>query len=633
MAQPAQRMLPFGAEIIDGGVDFRVWAPRRSQVCVHFSDGTDRLPLSAESNGFFSGRRHGIGPGTRYSFRLDDEDYAYPDPASRFQPTGVHGESEVVDPSAYRWRDDLWHGVELPGQVIYEMHIGCFTSEGTWRAAEAKLEGLRALGITVLEVMPIAEFRGDFGWGYDGVKWFAPTRNYGTPDDFRHFVDTAHQLGLAVILDVVYNHFGPTGNYTGAFSPYFISKRHATEWGDAINFDGEGAQSVRDFVTENVKYWIREFHLDGFRLDATQSIYDDSPRHLLADLSVAARAAAKTGTGQQREIILVAENETQDVRHVEGVSSNGFGLDGLWNDDFHHTCRVAATGHAEFYYADFSGTAQELISATQFGYLFQGQYSHASKRWRGTPAWHIPGWRFVTFLQNHDQVANSAHGSRLPELTSPGVYRALTTLWLLGPGTPMFFMGQEFGTRTPFRYFADHEVEIANLVRQGRSDALRQFPRIAGIGESSIALLDPTDHDTFQACKLDWSNYRDDLPDVLVHRDLLRLRRDDPTFSQQDKSMIHGAVINQDCFVLRWHNHSADGRLDRLLLINLGRDLRWQPSAEPLLAPPAGMRWRTTFSSEDPQYGGSGTALLKTTDWLIPGHAAILAEPAPTPTT
>ncbi len=624
-----QRAMQFGSQITSTGVHFRVWAPRRQHVQVRLQADETQFPLTNEGNGFFCGHREQLCAGARYSFRLDDDEYDYPDPASRFQPEGVHGPSEVIDPSGFDWNDADWRGIELKGQVIYEMHVGCFTSEGTWKAAAQRLPHLSRTGITVVEIMPVTEFSGDFGWGYDGVKWYAPSRLYGNPDDFRHFVNAAHQLGLAVIIDVVYNHFGPTGNYTAAFSPYFISKRHPTEWGDAINYDGEGAQIVRDFVTENVAYWIREFHLDGLRLDATQSIYDESPRHLLADLSTAARAAAKTANGGERKVIIVAENETQDVRHVERIEDGGFGLDGLWNDDFHHSCRVAATGHAEYYYADFSGTAQELVSATRFGYLFQGQYSHEQQRWRGTPAWHVEGWRFVTFLQNHDQVANSAHGSRLPDLTSPGTYRALTTLWLLGPGTPMFFMGQEFGARTPFRYFADHDVELAKLVREGRWEALRRFPRIAGGNGRQIELPDPADQTTFEASKLDWSTCTDEAPDVMLHRDLLRLRSEDPTICCQDKRMIQGAVINPDCFILRWHNSSNEASLDdRLLLVNLARDLHWRPSAEPLVAPALNTHWQVMFSSEDPQYGGSGTALLNTANWHVPGHAAILMKPS-----
>ncbi len=628
MQTELKRRMPLGAEVLENGVHFRVWAPKRKQVSVKLSESGELIPLESEGNGHFSAFCEGIGDGARYSFRLDDDDYDYPDPASRFQPDGVHAASQVVDPESYRWNDGDWRGVELPGQVIYEMHVGCFTDAGTWKSAESKLPFLAETGITMLEVMPVADFDGQFGWGYDGVKWYAPTRLYGSPDEFRHFVDTAHQLGLAVILDVVYNHFGPTGNYTGAFSPHFVSHRHPTEWGDAINYDGEQAAGVREFVTENAAYWIREFHLDGLRLDATQTIYDDSPQHLLADLSTAARGAAFTASGEQRKIVLIAENETQEVRHVERIDQNGFGLDGLWNDDFHHACRVAATGHAEYYYADYAGTAQELVSATRWGYLFQGQYSHELKRWRGTPAWHVPGWRFVTYLQNHDQVANSAHGSRLPELTSPGTYRALTTLWLLGPGTPMFFMGQEFGTHTPFRFFADHDVELATMVREGRWESLRQFPRIAGHDGRVISLPDPADESTFEACKLDWSKCHDDCQDLRLHRDLLRLRSEDPTFSKQDKNMIQGAVINADCLLIRWHNpQDEQGELDRLLLVNLGRDCHWSPSAEPLVAPAIHTHWQIKFSSEDPEYGGSGTALLNTTNWHIPGHSAILLTP------
>jgi maltooligosyltrehalose trehalohydrolase len=596
-------------------------------VSVQFANTADRLPLTPEGNGFFSGHAVGIGAGVCYGYCLDDDRRIYPDPASRFQPKGVHAESEVIDPNTYKWHDGDWAGLELPGQVIYEVHIGCFTQQGTWRAAETKLSWLREIGVTVIELMPVAEFHGDFGWGYDGVYWFAPTHNYGTPDELRHFVDTAHQMGLAVILDVVYNHFGPIGNYTGEFSPYFVSKRHPTEWGDAINYDGQGAETVRDFVLENVRYWIREYHLDGMRLDATQSIFDDSPRHILADLSVAARSAAKTVTGDPRNIIIVAENETQDVRHVGHVEKGGFGLDALWNDDFHHTCRVAATGHAEYYYSDFAGSSQEMVATTQYGYLFQGQYSQAQKKHRGTPTWQIPGWRFISFLQNHDQIANSAHGDRLPKLTSPGTYRALTCFWLLGPATPMFFMGQEFGSEVPFRYFADSDAELGPLVRQGRWQALRQFPRIAGGFGNAVDLADPSERATFSACKLDWSVCDIRLPYVQLHRDLLYLRRADPTFSQQDRGMIHGAILNPDCFILRWHN-PRNAELDRLMIVNLGRDLHGCPSAEPLLAHPPGNEWSIMFSSEDPQYGGSGTAPLMSTYWQMPGHTAIVLAPA-----
>jgi maltooligosyltrehalose trehalohydrolase len=528
--------------------------------------------------------------------------------------------SQVVDPAAYRWNDSGWKGLSLPGQVIYELHIGCFTPDGTWRSAEDRLGFLVETGITVVEVMPVAEFPGEFGWGYDGVQWFAPTRNYGTPDDFRHFVDAAHALGLGVILDVVYNHFGPTGNYAGVFTDAYFSKRHPTEWGAAINYDGEGAEGVRELVTSNAAYWIDEFHLDGLRLDATQAIFDDSPRHVVADLGRAARAAA-----DGRSIIIVAENDDQEIRHVEPPEQGGFGLDGVWNDDFHHAVRVAATGHAEFYYADYTGSVQELLSATQGGYLYQGQYAAAAGRFRGTPALHVPTWRFVHCLENHDQVANSGRGERWSRQTSPGRRRALTALWLLGPATPMFFMGQEFGADSGFLFFADHEPEIAELVRRGRWEFLRRFARVASWRELA-ELPEPGDRRTFEACRLDWSLVERQPEAWKFHRDLLRLRREDPAISRQDRGELVGSIVTSECLLLRW---DAGAEESRLLLVNLGRDLELRPTSEPLLAPPLGRQWRLLFSSEALEYGGGGTAELDVRRWTVPGHTALLLRSAP----
>lgn len=614
----ASRKYAAGAEVLQGGVHFRVWAPRRQRATVVLQSVDGRFEMHREEGGYFAAFVEGIGAGVRYHYQLDGEPALLADPASRFQPAGVHGPSEVIDASTFDWSDKEWAGVSLPGQVIYELHIGCFTAEGTWQAAIEKLPHLVATGVTAIEVMPVAEFNGSFGWGYDGVFWYAPTRLYGTPDDFRRFVNAAHELGLAVMLDVVYNHFGPTGNYTGAFSPYYLSKQ-PTEWGEAINFDGEGAGGVREFVVQNAAYWIDEFHIDGLRLDATHSISDHSRRHVLADLNDAARRAAGG-----RAIIIVAENEPQDVVHVEPTDHDGYGLDGLWNDDFHHSCRVAATGHAEYYYADYQGSPSELLAATRWGYLYQGQYTPHSKRWRGTPAFHLPAWRFVNCLQNHDQVANSAHGLRLPQLTSPGRYRALTTLWLLGPATPMLFMGQEFATSSPFLYFADHEVDIARLVKEGRWEALRRFPRIAGREGATVKLADPSESETFERSKVNWDDLERNQPDWILHRDLLQLRRLDPTFCQQDCGMIEGAVISAESFALRWITPTGN---DRLLIVNLGRDMRWSPAAEPLIAAPTRKSWRLKFSSDDELYGGSGTAMLNTQQWYIPGHAAILLVP------
>jgi maltooligosyltrehalose trehalohydrolase len=620
--KPRKRSLPVGAEVLAGGVHFRVWAPRRKRIQVALVDVNGgelaRHPLHAEDNGYFSGLVADAGAGSVYWMLVDDESKRYPDPASRFQPAGVHGPSQVVDWRDYRWRDQSWNGLELRGQALYELHVGTFTPEGTWAAAMARLDYLRTLGVTAIEAMPVAEFQGAFGWGYDGVYWYAPTRLYGFPDDFRAFVDRAHQLGLGVLLDVVYNHFGPTGNYLSAFSDQYISRRHATEWGDAINFDGEGAGPVREFAAANAAHWIREYHLDGLRLDATHAIVDESEEHVLTLITRTAREAAG-----KRRILIFAENERQFVRHVEPPERGGFGMDSLWNDDFHHACRVAATGHAEFYYADYAGSPQELLSALRWGYLYQGQWTPRQGRYRGTPARHLAAPRFVHFLQNHDQVANSAKALRTRFLTSPGRFRALTTLLLLGPQTPMLFMGQEFAASSPFHYFADHEVDVAKLVREGRWEFLRRFPRTASF-ESQGGLPDPASRTSFEISKLDWNECLRNIETLLLYRDLLQLRQSDPIFSRQDAAMLEGAVIGPEAFLARWCDEAGD---DRLLLFNLGQDFSWRPAADPLIAAPIGRQWKLLWSSEDPRYGGSGTAMLDAKDWSVPGHAAIVLCP------
>ncbi|MFI4876527.1 MAG: malto-oligosyltrehalose trehalohydrolase [Blastopirellula sp. JB062] len=613
----------FGAIVRDSGVDFQVWAPRRRQVDLLFLDEAEAIlrtiELSPRSDGFFFAHVADARPGDRYKYRLDGETTSYPDPASRYQPCGVHGPSQVVDSAAYAWHDDSWPGLPLEGQVLYELHVGTFSAEGTWAGAKAKLPFLKDLGVTAVEIMPLADFQGEFGWGYDGVYWYAPSRLYGTPDDFRDFVDAAHQLGIGVMLDVVYNHFGPTGNYWGAYSADFPSTRHATDWGDAINYDGPNSEPIRNFVSENAAYWIREFHLDGLRFDATQTIFDDSAPPILTQATSAAREAAG-----QRPIVVVAENDAQEICHVQSPDSGGYGMDGVWNDDFHHACRVAATGHAEFYYADFAGTAQELVSAMRHGYLYQGQWNQRQEKRRGSAALQTPLKRFVHFLQNHDQVSNSSNALRTHALTSPGRFRALTALMLLGPQTPMLFMGQEFAASSPFYFFADHEVGIDQLARDGRLEFMRCFPRAAAYFQSSLP-NDPIGRQAFERSKLDWNEVERNAAVVALHRDLIRLRKTDPTISQQDRVRLEGAVIGEEAFLLRWIAPQGD---DRLMFVNLGRDLPWRPVAQPLAAPAQGADWALLWSSEEARYGGSGTALLDTQNWLIPGHAAVLMRGA-----
>jgi len=596
VSKPLVRRHPIGAEFHDGGVHFRVWAPRARAVEVVF-ESAPGTPLSREDGGYHSGFVPDVEPGATYRFRLDGRG-PFPDPASRFQPDGPHGPSAIVDPSSFPWTDQGWQGVPSSGQVIYELHLGTFTPEGTWEAAGRDLARLRRLGVTIVEVMPVADFPGRFGWGYDGVNLFAPCRLYGAPDDFRRFVDRAHALGLGVILDVVYNHFGPDGNYLTQFSPDYFTDRYACDWGASINFDGPDAGPVREFFVSNAECWISEFHLDGLRFDATQAMHDRSPEHLLAVLQRRVRAAAGP-----RSLFLVAENDEQQAELARPADQGGAGLDAVWNDDFHHSARVALTGKREGYFTDFHGTPQELLSATKWGYLFQGQRHSLLGKSRGSPALDLPGAAFVNFLENHDQVANSGHGSRLASIAPPGLHRALTALLLLAPGTPLLFQGQEYASSRPFLYFADHEPSLGAKVAKGRRQFLSQFPSLAG-PEAQAALADPTDPETFRRCVLDPAE-RDRRPEALrLHRDLLELRRSDPVFRAQRSDRLFGALLSTEAFVLRFLDSEAG---DRLLLINLGDDLSLRELAEPLLAPPRGGSWTVRWSSEHPDYGGGGT--------------------------
>jgi maltooligosyltrehalose trehalohydrolase len=629
LSTEVRRRLPVGAEVLpEGGAHFRVWAPRRRKVAVVLEGPTDpggngraEVELRPEEGGYFGGLVAAARAGTLYRFRLDDGAALYPDPASRFQPDGPHGPSQVIDPGAFRWSDGDWRGAARDGHVIYELHVGTFTPEGTWEAAARQLPELASLGITMIEMMPVADFPGRFGWGYDGVDLFAPTRLYGGPDDLRRFVDRTHALGVAVILDVVYNHFGPDGCYLREFAEHYFTDRHTTAWGEAINYDDADSGPVREFFLANAGYWIDEYHFDGLRLDATQNIYDDSADHILAAIGRRVRAAARG-----RGTYLVAENEPQHVRLVRPAERGGYGLDAVWNDDFHHGALVALTGHNDAYYTDYLGTPQELVSALKWGYLYQGQRYRWQQKRRGTPALDQHPAAFVHFIENHDQVSNSARGLRPHALTSPGRFRAMTALLLLGPATPLLFQGQEFAASSPFFFFADHKPDLAELVRRGRTDFLGQF-RCVEDPAIQKAIPDPHDPGTFERCKLDLSERQKHSGIYELHRDLLKLRHTDPVFSRPRPRGLDGAVLGPAAFVLRYF--AADGA-DRLLLVNFGRDLHLNPAPEPLLAPVEGQGWRVLWSSEEPRYGGCGTAPPETEDnWRIPGEAAVVLVPGP----
>jgi maltooligosyltrehalose trehalohydrolase len=614
---PPARRIPVGAEVDPaGGVHFRLWAPRHTSVAVKLEGGPgtgSTLTLDREAKGYFSKYIPQAAAGTRYRYQTGDG--AFPDPASRSQPEGPHGASVVVDPSRFSWTDGDWPGIRLEKQVIYEMHLGTFTREGTWKSASLELEELSNLGVTLLEIMPIAEFPGEFGWGYDGVHLFAPAHVYGTPDDARAFVDRAHALGIGVILDVVYNHLGPDGNYLTAFSETYFTDRHQTDWGAAIDFEGAESEPVRELFVSNAGYWIDEFHFDGLRLDATQSIFDASDTHILADVGRRVREAAR-----HRDTVLIAENEPQLSNLVRPRERGGYGLDGLWNDDFHHAARVALTGRAEAYYSNYSGTAQELVSAVKWGFLYQGQHYPWQKHKRGTPCLDLRPSQFVVFLENHDQVANSATGERLHALTSPGRHRALVALMLLGPATPMLFQGEEFASSAPFLYFADHGKHLAEMVQKGRSAFLSQFPS-AATGEVQAVLDAPHARETFERSKLDHTERNRNARTYAMYRELIRLRRTDPVFSLQTHRGVDGAVLGPSAFVLRYFGPEND---DRLLIVNMGHDVDTVRGSEPLLAPPSRRRWDVLWLSEDPRYGGSGAPPPEQEGaWRLLGESAV----------
>lgn len=616
------RRLPIGAEpAAEGGVHFRIWAPKCSRLALELiaepKGGNETIELTAEAEGYFSGLVPEARVGMLYKFKTNEG--SFPDPASRYQPEGPHGPSQIVDPNRFAWSDQEWRGLARNGQVLYELHVGTFTREGTWSAAAAELPELKRLGITAVELMPVADFAGRFGWGYDGVNLFAPTRLYGTPDDLRRFVHQAHRLGLGVLLDVVYNHVGPDGNYLKQFAEDYFTRRYANEWGEAINFDGANSGPVREFFITNARYWIEEFHLDGLRLDATHQVFDASADHILAAITRAVRAAARG-----RGTLVTAENETQWSRPARPVAEGGFGLDILWNDDFHHSARVALTGCREGFYSGYQGSPQEIISAIKWGFLYQGQWDAWRRKRRGSPTRGLGPEQFLIFLENHDQVANSLQGLRLHQKTDSGRLRAMTTLLLLAPGTPMLFQGQEFASSAPFLFFADHHPELARLVTQGRKEFLCQFDSVAH-SLPDLVLPDPGAAETFQRCKLDFSERQSHRLIYEFHRALLRLRCEDAVFSQAARAVIEGAVLGPEAFVLRFF---AGGAGERLVLVNLGVELVLPDAPEPLLAPVEGHSWELSWSSEDPRFGGRGMpAVAAEEHWRLPGHTTVVLKP------
>src|SRR5437764_3744315 len=481
--------LRMGSNLVAGGVEFRVWAPDASSIDVEV--GHEYLPLVRQDDGVWTGVVEAAAAGTRYRFRVNGGG-PFPDPYSRSQPDGPHEPSAVVDPAAFRWTDDRWRGIDASGLVIYECHVGTYTQEGTFDALAADLDALVALGVTAIELMPVAEFPGTRNWGYDGVDMFAPSRNYGGSDGLRRLVDAAHARGLGVILDVVYNHFGPDGNYLLQYSRDYLTDRYKTPWGDAVNYDGANSEFVRRFAVDNACYWLNEYHIDGLRLDATFAIVDRSPRHILEEIASTARANVPEG----RSIVLIAETYENDARYVQAPEKGGLGFDAVWSDDFHHVVHTIASHEHSGYYRDYAGTLDELARTVNRGWLFEGQHSQHLGGSRGTPPDALTAPQFVYFIQNHDQIGNRAFGRRFSHLVGAGGHKFWSALLIMLPYTPMLFMGQEFAASSRFYYFTDHKDELGRQITEGRRREAAEMEHLRDARQQS-EIPDPQALETF----------------------------------------------------------------------------------------------------------------------------------------
>jgi len=576
-----------GAEPGADGVRYRIWAPGRKVEVQVFATPDETQPriiaLTSAPDGYHEALDPAGRAGDRYLIAFDGR--TFPCPASRWQPDELHGASMVVADADFPWTDSAWQRPAFRDLVIYELHIGTFTPEGTFRSAIDRLPALVDLGVNAIELMPIADFPGRHGWGYDGVRLFAPARAYGPPDDLRALVNAAHAHGLAVILDVVYNHLGPDGNYLRDFAADYFEHRHHTPWGEAINFSS--SQPVRDYFRSNVVYWMDRCHIDGFRLDATPQIFDDSTPHILAELAACIH---------ERGGYIIAEDERNEGQIIAPPHEDGgYGLDAVWADDFHHTVEVALIDGSA-YRIEFAGELHELIAALEHGWVYRGQFSPRTGRTRGTPSGHLPPERFIFCISNHDQVGNRAFGDRLNHLVSPETYRAASALLCLVPYTPLLFMGQEWAASTPFLYFTDHGEELGRLVTEGRG---REFPHLLAAGN---AIPSPQAAATFERSRLEWAEREvgGHAGCLELYRTALRLRRENAAFRPTERSQYRVAEVG-GVLALRY----TAGGDDWLLLADLRGDHEAALDRENFCALPAGQQWRAIFSSNEPRFGGA----------------------------
>jgi maltooligosyltrehalose trehalohydrolase len=508
---------------------FEVWAPRAGNIEVKIGD--EKFPMEKKSRGYWSAAVEQAGPGTDYGFVIDGLDPALPDPRSQRQPYGVHGESRVVDHTAFGWTDSNWQAPPLSSALIYELHLGTFTPEGTLQAAESRLDYLKALGVTHVELMPIANFPGERGWGYDGVDLYAIFNAYGEPGDLKRFVDVCHARGLAVLLDVVYNHLGPVGNYLGKFGPYFTHS-HTTPWGDAVNFEEAGATEVRRFLIDNASMWLRDYHIDGLRLDAVHAYMDRSAIHFMEEITGEVR---RLESALGKHFVLIAESDLNDPRIVKAEEAGGYGFDAQWSDDFHHALFSVISGERAGYYADFGSLAQ-LAKSLRCVFVYDGNYSEHRHRNHGRQVVGLSGHRFIGFVQNHDQVGNRAQGERVSHEAGVGRAKIAAALVLTAPFVPMLFQGEEFGASAPYLYFTDYDdPELGRMISEGRKKEFVAF------GWAPDQIPDPQDEQSFLRSKLNWAEMTEQPHRSLLqwHKDLITLRRNQSKLSDGNLNAVN----------------------------------------------------------------------------------------------
>jgi maltooligosyltrehalose trehalohydrolase len=591
--------LEFGASVRNGGqTEFRVWAPKVKSLAVRILGGQRRtIPMTCESTlaesrpefgAEFVATVPGVGEGTDYIYVLDGE-RERPDPVSRWQPRGVHGPSRIVDPGSFVWSDQDWAGIALKDFIIYELHTGTFAAEGTFESIIPRLPYLRDVGITAIEIMPVAEFPGNRNWGYDGASLYPPQSSYGGPTGLKKLVDACHQHRMAVVMDVVYNHLGPEGNYLPEFAPCFTDTHH-TPWGKAINFDGPESDGIRRWVIDNALYWLTEYHVDALRLDAIHGIYDFGAHHILDELSEAFQNQARL---LERQAWIIAESDLEDVRIINPRAAGGYALDAQWHDDFHHALYTLLTGAQQGFLVDF-GTLADLAKSIREGFVFDGKYSRYRQRRYGSSSKNRRGEQFVGFIQNHDQVANTGRGQRLSTLVSPEQQKLAAVLTLCSPFLPLLFMGEEYGETTPFLFFTSFEdPDLIKAVREGRKRELG-----AHYSESDFA--DPQAQSTFECCKLDWSKpERSPHTEISrLHRDLISLRKQHPSLGNCRKDLTEIRFDEKsELFVMKRADPSGSAAL---IVCN------FSAAAQTIPVAPAPSKWQLTLWTGDPTYGGSG---------------------------